>query len=66
MQANVKWFDSRKGYGFIEIPEQADLFLHIKNIVSGDYPNDGDLVEFEFGNDERSGRAVAKNVQVLR
>ncbi|GAB5518457.1 MAG: hypothetical protein RhofKO_07080 [Rhodothermales bacterium] len=31
----VKWFDAKKGYGFLEHPEGgADIFIHYSNIVS--------------------------------
>ena len=46
----VKWFDEKKGFGFI-IPEEggADLFVHHSNIVSEGFRTlkDGQKVEFE-------------------
>jgi cold shock protein len=45
----VKFFNSEKGFGFIEQDDKAgaDLFVH-KNEVSG-YISEGDKVEFEIG-----------------
>lgn len=43
----VKWFNSSKGFGFIEQAGGDDLFVH-KNDVQGSI-NDGDNVEFEIG-----------------
>ena len=34
---SVKWFDSKKGYGFIEITGQNDLFVHFSEIQSDNY-----------------------------
>lgn len=32
VEGNVKWFDPRKGYGFIVGPEQQDIFVHFSVI----------------------------------
>ena len=46
----VKWFDEKKGFGFI-IPEEGgdDLFVHHSNIVTEGFRTlqDGQQVEFE-------------------
>jgi CspA family cold shock protein len=46
----VKWFDEKKGFGFI-IPDEggADLFVHHSNIVTDGFRTlaDGQKVEFE-------------------
>lgn len=30
----VKWFDARKGYGFLLTPEGAEVFVHYSQIIS--------------------------------
>ena len=49
MQGKVKWFDSKKGYGFIESEEGQDVFAHFSAIVGGGFRtlNEGEEVEFE-------------------
>jgi CspA family cold shock protein len=46
----VKWFDSKKGYGFIVGPEGKDVFVHF-SVIEGDgfrSLQDGEQVEYEF------------------
>lgn len=44
----VKWFDSGKGYGFIERETGKDLFVHFRSIVGEGHRSleDGQQVEF--------------------
>ena len=44
----VKWFNSAKGYGFIEQPGGPDLFVHYSEIQCEGYKtlNAGDTVQF--------------------
>ena len=48
-QGTVKWFDARKGYGFIEVENGSDVFVHHTEIQGTGYAtlNEGDRVEFE-------------------
>ena len=45
----VKWFDSKKGFGFILNPEGADVFVHFSSILGDGFRSlkDGEHVEYE-------------------
>lgn len=45
----VKWFSNAKGYGFIEQPGEADVFVHYSAIQEDGYKSlkQGETVEFE-------------------
>ena len=46
---NVKWFDSKKGFGFIINPEGKDVFVHFTSIEGDGFRSlkEGDAVEYE-------------------
>jgi len=49
-EGTVKWFDDRKGYGFIEVQDAADdLFVHHSDIQMAGFATlqEGQSVEFE-------------------
>ena len=47
---NVKWFDVKKGFGFIVGPEGQDVFVHFSSIVGDGFKTlkDGEPVEYEL------------------
>ena len=48
-KGRVKWFNSSKGYGFIERDNGSDVFVHYSSINMEGYKNleEGQEVEFE-------------------
>jgi superfamily II DNA/RNA helicase len=61
----IKWFDARKGFGFIERAEGDDVFVHFSAIEGGGYKRleEGQLVEFEVGPGRKGDEA--RSVRVL-
>lgn len=59
-RGTVKWFNDRKGYGFI-IPDgmDIDVFVHYSQIQSEGFKtlNEGEKVEFEMFQDAKGARA---------
>jgi cold shock protein len=45
----VKWFDSKKGFGFILNTEGSDVFVHFSSILGDGFRSlkDGERVEYE-------------------
>ncbi|WP_136517368.1 cold-shock protein [Cellulomonas telluris] len=65
-QATVRWFDAERGFGFLDLGEDAeDLFVHASEVVGDDGPRvlrEGQTVEFELGEGDRG--PVARRVRV--
>ena len=65
MEGKVKWFDSKKGYGFIITEDGKEIFVHYTGIVKEGFKalNEGQLVTYEIGNGDKGEQAV--NVQIV-
>ncbi|MCI4397550.1 MAG: cold-shock protein [Acidobacteria bacterium] len=62
----VKWFDEKKGYGFITADEGKDVFVHYSAILGSGFKKlaEGDKVQFEIK--EGAKGPQADQVQVLK
>ena len=59
LEGKVKWFNPKKGYGFIAATDGRDIFVHYSNIVGDGYKtlNEGDSVTFDVVEGEKGLRA---------
>lgn len=66
MRGIVKWFDVRKGFGFITDDEGMDYFVHYSEIQGDGFKKlrDGQAVSFMPGEDGK-GRCLARFVSVV-
>ncbi|HNW30249.1 MAG TPA: cold-shock protein [Spirochaetota bacterium] len=59
-KGTVKWFNEKKGFGFLSHDDGTDLFVHYSGIVGNGFKtlNEGDRVEFEVEQGDKGPRAV--------
>ena len=60
----VKWFDPKKGYGFIDGPDGQDVFVHYSQIQGDGFRSlkDGEQVEYELIEGEKGFQAKEVNL----
>jgi len=59
-QGSVKWFNSSKGYGFIQQQSGEDVFVHFQSIVGNGYKTlaENDKVEFTVVEGQKGPQAA--------
>ena len=67
-KGTVKWFDVKKGFGFIQQEDGSDVFVHYSSISGNGFKvlEDGESVEFEVveGNKGLQAQNVIKAEEV--
>ena len=61
----VKWFDPRRGYGFITMTDGADVFVRRRDVVKGRLRR-GQLVSFRVIKGKSGDRAIQVRVHSKR
>jgi len=64
----VKWFNSEKGYGFIQPDDGgADVFVHVSAVEQAGMRglNEGQKISYEVQPDRRTGKYSATNLQAV-
>ncbi len=59
-RGKVKWFNAKKGYGFISTDEGKDVFVHFNEIQTDGFKTleEGDDVEFEVNTGPKGDHAT--------
>ena len=60
MEGRVKWFNDKKGYGFIETDNEGDVFVHYSAIQGEGFRSlqEGDKVTFDIEQSPRGPQAI--------
>jgi CspA family cold shock protein len=60
LTGTVKWFNAEKGYGFIQVEDGEDVFVHFSAIQGDGFKSldEGQTVEFDITQGNRGAQAA--------
>ena len=58
MKGTVKWFNNRKGYGFIQGENGIEVFIHRNELILGTTIDKNDRVEYGIKKSEKGPEAI--------
>jgi len=58
MKGTIKWYNPRKGYGFIQGEDGKDVFVHRTAVPEGTFLHEGDAIEYEVESSDRGPKAT--------
>ena len=67
-QGTVKWFNSQKGFGFIQPDDGGkDVFVHISAVERAGMRalNEGQKIAFDVVANRKTGKSSAENLQAV-
>jgi cold shock protein len=67
-QGTVKWFNSQKGFGFIQPDDGSqDVFVHISTVERAGMSslNEGQKVSFDVVANRKTGKSAAENLRAV-
>jgi len=68
IEAEVKWYNARKGFGFVLGPDGQDVFFHASALTEAgiEPPETGDKLNCEIGTDRQGRRLVTRIMGVIK
>jgi len=63
MKGKIKWYNLRKGYGFISGEDDEDVFVHNTDVPEGTLLKEEDEVEYEVEKTDKGLKAI--NLELL-
>ncbi len=58
MNGSVKFYNEKKGFGFIAGEDGKDYFFHVSNVVNQEVLGQNDSVEFDITTGDRGQKAI--------